>query len=78
MKETVVCDERGRVVLPREARARYGEEFYVVLTKSEVVLIPVSKRPVEELGELGKSAGIERYGLKRLKRELRKQALKEV
>ncbi|MBI4016391.1 MAG: AbrB family transcriptional regulator [Candidatus Aenigmarchaeota archaeon] len=74
----ISCDDRGRVLLPQEVRKQYGNEFHLVRTRDELLLIPVSKNPIRELAELGRKAGIARLSLSRLKEEIRKQAEKEL
>lgn len=77
-KEVYVCDERGRLLLPRGVREEYGKAFHLIRARDELVLIPISKDPLRELADLGKSAGIAHWPLSKLKRELRKQAEKEL
>lgn len=52
--QTVKCDDRGRLLLIKEIREHYGDEFYVVKAPKEVVLIPVTKDPIKALEEEGK------------------------
>lgn len=75
-KELIVCDDKGRIVLPKSVRAQFGSEFHLVSALGEVVLIPVSKNPLAELAVLGKS--VKRLSIGKIKSELRKQALKEL
>lgn len=77
MLETSECDEKGRLVLPREIRDEFGTRFVVIKVLGKVVLLPVPKDPVKRLGELGRKAGINRYSLKQLKCMIREEALKQ-
>lgn len=76
--DRVTCDERGRIVLPYDARKRYGKEFHVAYAQGEIILIPVSKDPIHEFEELGRKAGIAHLSVKKIKEEGRKQAMKEI
>lgn len=77
MKSGVVCDDRGRILLPKDLREEYGEKFIIAKAPGEVVLIPVPKDPLKDLRELGKKLpkDMSVADLKKLAREL---ALKEV
>ena len=72
----VECDEKGRVVLPKEIRSRYGGKFYVVSAPGEVVLIPVPKDPLKILRQEGKKIP-KSLSVKQLKGIARKAAEKE-
>ena len=72
----VECDDKGRVVLPKEVRSRYGGKFYVVSAPGEVVLIPVPKDPLKVLRQEGKKIP-KSLSLKQLKSIARKAAKKE-
>jgi bifunctional DNA-binding transcriptional regulator/antitoxin component of YhaV-PrlF toxin-antitoxin module len=78
MADETVCDERGRCLLPKEVRQRFGTRFRVFMTHDEVVLRPIVKDPVKLLAELGKKSGISRLSMAQIKREIEKEALKEV
>ena len=73
----VECDDKGRVVLPKEVRSRYGGKFYVVSAPGEVVLIPVPKDPIKVLRQEGKKLP-KGLSIKQLKEIARKSAKKEV
>ncbi len=77
-KAVISCNDRGRVLLPQEVRKQYGNEFHLMRTLDELLLIPVSKNPFQELAALGRKSGITRLSLHRLKEEIRKQAEKEL
>lgn len=57
-------------------RRRYGDEFFVIETSREVVLLPVPVDPVKDLRELGKK--IKGYTIDDLKRKIQEQAEEEV
>ena len=73
----VECDEKGREVLPKEIRSRYGGKFYVVSAPGEVVLIPVPKDPIRVLRKEGKKIP-RQLTIKQLKSIAREAAKKEV
>ena len=75
--KTVLADTRGRIVLGTKILHKYGKKFAVVGTPKEIVLVPISKNPLEELKRLGKDAGIDNYTLKELKKMAREEAQKE-
>jgi DNA-binding transcriptional regulator/RsmH inhibitor MraZ len=50
----IECDDRGRILLPKDVRNAYGEEFVLVKAPNEIVLIPVPKDPLKTLQEEGK------------------------
>jgi len=75
-KQTVLCDEKGRLVLPKSVRERYGCEFHIVPAVGEVVLVPISKNPLAELARMGKT--LKKKPIPRLKNELRKQTMDEL
>jgi len=54
MAGNIECDDRGRILLPKDVRDRYGKEFVLVKAPDEVVLIPVPKDPLKTLQEEGK------------------------
>ncbi len=76
--DIVVCDDRGRLLLPKEVREGYGRSFHVVRTAGEVVLVPASEDPVRELAELGKKARLGDFSLGAIRKALRTQAEKEL
>ncbi len=78
MKDTILCDDRGRLFLPVKVREQYGQEFHVVMARDELILIPVSKSPLKELAVLGRKAGISKKPVRQLKKELQRQAEQEV
>lgn len=77
MLKTSECDEKGRLVLPREIRDEFGKRYVVVKALDEVVLIPVPKDPLKTLRELGKKAGIDRFSIKKIKTMIREEGLKQ-
>lgn len=70
---TVLADDRGRITLGSKMVERFGRKFAVVEMVDGIRLIPIPRDPLATLRELGKKAGIDRYGIK----ELRKMALEE-
>ncbi len=77
-RDTVTCDSKGRVVLPKEVRKRFGQAYYVVPTIGDVVLIPVPKDPVKDFWEMGKKAGLDKLSIKEMKKSIREQLEKEL
>ena len=75
--KTVLADARGRIVLGTKILNKYGKKFAVVGTPKEIVLVPISKNPLEELKRLGKDAGVDNYTLEELKKMAREEAQKE-
>ncbi len=75
--KTVKADMRGRIVLGAKLLHKYGKKFAVVGTPKEIVLVPISKDPLEELKRLGKEAGIDDYTLAELKKMAKEEAQKE-
>ncbi len=71
---TVLADERGRITLGMKIVDRLGRKFAVVAAGGEVVLVPIAKDPIAELGKIGKAAGMDKYTLSELKREIREEA----
>ena len=49
----VELDDRGRLLLPRDIRERYGEEFEIIEVLGDIVLIPVPKDPLATLQKEG-------------------------
>lgn len=78
INDVVSCDDRGRVLLPREVREKYGTTFHVVRARGEIVLIPAPDDPVQELAKIGKEAGISRTSFLKLKQAIRTDALSEL
>lgn len=56
MSGEVRTDERGRVTIPKDVRARYGEKFRLVELDSGIKLVPI---PDDPLGELRAAASDE-------------------
>ena len=75
---TVFADERGRITLGTKLLGRYGKKFAVAAAGNEIVLVPIAKDPVKELGKLGKQAKVDSYTLKQLKKMAREEAEKDV
>ena len=71
----VKCDDRGRLLLFKEIRDFYGDEFYVVKAPKEIVLIPVPENPLMALEEEGKKIP-KKITIEQMKKEIDKSALK--
>jgi len=75
--ETVKCDERGRIVLPKDTRERYGDEYIVIKIPGEIILKPVSKEdPLKLLQKEGKKLP-KNLSVVELKKQAREQAIKD-
>lgn len=72
------CDERGRILIPVAIREEFGDEFHIVRSTREIILIPVSEEPLKDLAQMGKKAGLARTPLAKIKEEIRKQAMREI
>ncbi|MBI2579813.1 MAG: hypothetical protein HYW27_02835 [Candidatus Aenigmarchaeota archaeon] len=70
-------DERGRLLIEKNIRDKYGDEFAVFEALGEIVLIPVPKDPLKALREEGKKLP-KNMSVKELKVMARELALKEV
>ncbi len=74
----MLMDERGRVTLGKKIQKQYGKKFFLIKTKNEIILKPIStKNPIEGLRELGKKSGINKLSIKRLKKIAEEEAMKE-
>lgn len=77
MQETLM-DERGRITLGKKIEERYGKRFFLIKTKNEIILRPIStKDPIVGLRELGQRAGINKLSIKRLRKIALEEAGKE-
>jgi len=72
------CDDRGRVVLPREMRKTLGTKYIAVQAPGKILLFPVPKDPVKDLQEMGRKAGLDKLSLAEIKRGIRKDAEHDV
>lgn len=71
-------DERGRVTLGKKIQKQYGKKFFLIKTKNEIILKPIStKDPIEGLRELGKRSGMDKLSIKKLKKIAEEAAMKE-
>lgn len=70
-------DDRGRLYLSKELRARHGERFRVVDLPTRIVLIPVDDDPLEAVRD-AVGDRFEGTSLAELKREAREAAHDEV
>ncbi len=69
-------DDRGRLLLSKETRRKYGNEFAVVQAPGEIVLIPVSKNPLKALRIEGKKLPKD-MSIAEIKKRAREHAMKE-
>ena len=70
------CDEKGRLLLRKTTRERYGEDFFVVEVPGEIILMPIPDDPLKDLEDLGKS--LRGMSLKQIKERIRRRAMREV
>lgn len=49
MSKTAETDDRGRIVIPRNIREKYGERYRIVELDDRVELIPLKEDPIEGL-----------------------------
>jgi hypothetical protein len=73
---TTKTDERGRLYLSKDLRARYGERFHVVEYQDRIELIPVDEDPLEGLREAVGDA-FEGKSVDELRQEARDQAVED-
>lgn len=71
---TTKTDERGRLYLSKDLRARYGERFHVVEYQDRIELVPVDEDPLEGLREAVGDA-FEGKSVDELRQEARDQAV---
>ncbi|SIR94230.1 hypothetical protein SAMN05421858_4720 [Haladaptatus litoreus] len=71
---TTKTDERGRLYLSKDLRARYGERFHVVEYQDRIELVPVDEDPLEGLREAVGDA-FEDKSVDELRQEARDQAV---
>lgn len=75
--EIMKIDSKRRIVLPRVAVEEFGDEFVGIEIKREGILLkPLPKDPIKALQKEGEKLRGLRRG--RLKKEIYKQALKDV
>jgi bifunctional DNA-binding transcriptional regulator/antitoxin component of YhaV-PrlF toxin-antitoxin module len=68
------CDDRGRIVLPREMRKALGTKYIAVQAPGKILLYPVPKDPVKDLQEMGRAAGLHKFTLAQLKKGILEEA----
>lgn len=49
MSKTAEADDRGRIVIPRKIREKYGDRYRIVELDDRVELIPLKEDPIEGL-----------------------------
>jgi len=74
--DTIVCDDRGRLLLSKDIREKYGVKFVVIRGLDEVVLRPIPRDPIKDLQELGKKIP-KNLSIKELKQQAREIAIKQ-
>ncbi len=74
--DTLICDDRGRIVLGKKIREKYGEKFVVIQGLDEVVLRPIPQDPIKDLQELGGKIP-RNLSIKELKQQARESAIKQ-
>lgn len=72
----VRCDAKGRLLLRRPIRDRYGDSYYVIPGPGRVLLVPVPRHPLADLREEGRK--LPDVPAAKLREEIRKEARKEV
>lgn len=74
--EIMKLDSKRRIVLPKEA-VELGDEFVAIEVKEGGILLkPLPKDPIRALQKEGEK--LKDISITKLKKEIRKQALKEV
>lgn len=76
MSDTRTADDRGRIVIPREIREKYGDRYRVVELPDRIELVPVADDPVEGLRDAVGDA-FEGRSIEEIKREARDAAREE-
>ena len=76
MDNVLLADERGRVTLGSKIIDRYGKKYIVIIAEKEITLVPLKEDPLKKLKKMSKEAGLEKYGLKKLKRIAEEEAIK--
>ncbi|MBI2674927.1 MAG: AbrB/MazE/SpoVT family DNA-binding domain-containing protein [Candidatus Aenigmarchaeota archaeon] len=74
---TLRLDDRGRLLLSKETRKKYGDEFAVVQAPGEIVLIPVPRDPLRALKQEGRRLP-KGLSIAEIKRKARDHAMKEI
>ena len=70
-------DDKGRILLAKEIRKKYGDEFALVEAPHELVLLPIPKDPLKALRAEGKKLP-KGMNVHELKKKARQLALKEI
>jgi len=73
MSKTATADDRGRIVIPREIREKYGDRYRIVELDNRVELIPLREDPIEGLRAAVGDAFDEK-SITEIKREAREAA----
>ena len=70
-------DDRGRLLIAKETRDKYGDEFVVVEAPGEVILLPVPKDALKALEDEGKKLPAN-MSISEIKKRAHERALKEL
>lgn len=70
------CDDKGRLLLPKDIRERYGGRFVLVQMPKEVILLPIPKDPLAALRAEGKKIP-KGVSIAMLRKKAREDALRE-
>ena len=73
MSKTATADDRGRIVIPREIREKYGDRYRIGELDDRVKLIPLREDPI---GGLRAAVGdaFDEKSITEIKREVREAA----
>lgn len=72
----IEADTQGRIYLPAELRAEYGEKFHVVRYEDRIELIPIAEDPLQAVRDAVGDAFDEK-SIRELKQEARISAKQE-
>nr|WP_248898282.1 AbrB/MazE/SpoVT family DNA-binding domain-containing protein [Haloplanus sp. XH21] len=73
MSKIAEADDRGRIVIPREIRKKYGDRYRIIELDDRVELIPLKKDPIEGLRDAVGDA-FDRKSIAEIKQEARDAA----
>lgn len=76
MSKTAEVDDRGRIVIPREIREKYGDRYRVIELNDRVELIPLDDDPVQGLRSAVGDA-FDGKSIAQIKRDVREGAIKD-
>ena len=70
MSKVAEADDRGRIVIPRKIREKYGDRYRIVELDDRVELIPLKEDPIEGLRDAVGDA-FDRKSIAEIKQEAR-------